>query len=78
MMNTTMTKRGQVSIPAEIRKILHLKDHQKFDWVVGDGVLHLVPLPGDPVAVLGGCLKGSSALEMLLDERRRDGDRDAQ
>lgn len=72
-MVTTMSKRGQISVPAVIREQLKLKENQKFAWVVEGQSIYLVPLPDDPIAALHGCLKDlDMPLETLLKERRED------
>lgn len=40
---TTLTQRGQVTVPAEVRKILHLKPRDKVAFQIEDDQVRLVP-----------------------------------
>jgi AbrB family looped-hinge helix DNA binding protein len=40
-MNTKMTKRGQVSIPAEIRKKLQIGPNTRLEWVIEENAARL-------------------------------------
>ncbi|MGH2460738.1 MAG: AbrB/MazE/SpoVT family DNA-binding domain-containing protein [Chloroflexota bacterium] len=39
----TITQRGQVTVPAEVRRILGLKPRQKVAFTIDDGQVRLVP-----------------------------------
>lgn len=41
---TTMTQRGQVTIPAEVRRLLGLKPHDKVAFNIEDGEVRIVPV----------------------------------
>jgi len=41
---TTMTQRGQITVPAEIRRLLKLKPHDKVAFTVDDGEVKIVPV----------------------------------
>lgn len=41
---TTVTQRGQVTIPAEVRKLLGTKPRDKVSFRVENGEVHLVPV----------------------------------
>jgi len=76
METTVMSERGQISISAELRKRYHFKRGQKFAWLDTGTSLKLIPIPDDPVAALRGVGKGENLLEKLLEERRKDRERD--
>lgn len=39
----TITERGQITVPAEVRRILGLKPRQKVAFAIEDGQVRLVP-----------------------------------
>ena len=41
---TTVTQRGQVTIPAEVRRLLGLKPHDKVAFTIDDGEVRIVPV----------------------------------
>ena len=41
---TTLTQRGQVTVPAEVRRILHLKPNDKVAFRIEDDQVRLVPV----------------------------------
>lgn len=74
-MRTKVTDRGQVSIPAEIRRKLGITARTSVEWVLEGNAARLIPIPGDPVAALRGSGK-PGAVRSLLADRRRDARRD--
>lgn len=74
-MRTKISKRGQVSVPAKIRKQLHIGPDTTLEWVVEGSTARVIPVPADPVrAFRGSGRKG--LLKQLLKERRRDRQRE--
>jgi len=71
-MKTKVTTRGQVSIPATIRKKLHIETHTKLEWFIEGDELRVVPLPKDPISAFRGKGKGVYTTRDLLKERRRE------
>ena len=70
-MRTRVTKRGQVSVPSEVRKQLHIGPDTTLEWVVEGATARVIPLPADPVrAFRGSGRKGM--VKRLLEERRRE------
>jgi AbrB family looped-hinge helix DNA binding protein len=41
---TTMTQRGQITVPAEVRRLLGLKPRDKVAFAIEDGTVRLVPV----------------------------------
>jgi AbrB family looped-hinge helix DNA binding protein len=70
-MRTTVSKRGQVSVPSEVRKKLHIGPNTILDWVVEGGAARVIPLPSDPVKTFRGSGK-KTGVNRLLKERRLD------
>ena len=65
---TTLTSKGQVTIPREIRDALDLKPHDKITFVVEDGYAKLRRLPR--LEELAGSLPSlaSPGLDMTVEE----------
>ena len=71
MATVTVSGKGWVVIPQEIRKRHNLKKGDKVHIIDYGGVVAIVPASKDPVAEGFGMLKGGPSLtEALLDERR--------
>lgn len=69
-MRTKVTTRGQVSIPAPIRRQLRIKADTTLEWVVEGNTVRVIPLPNDPLAAFRGSGKGGTVKELLKDRRR--------
>ncbi len=70
----TLSSKGQLVIPKEIREALGVKPGKKvFFKMVKDHLVEIVPLPEDPVKHFCGVFKeGSSLTGALLKERGED------
>lgn len=75
-MRTKVTTRGQISIPATIRRQLRIKADTTVEWVVEGNTVRVIPLPDDPLRAFRGSGKGGTVKELLKD-RRRDRARNA-
>ena len=75
-METTLTERGQTVIPAEIRKRYKLKKGTKLVWLDNGKTITVIPIPDDPVEALRGSGKGEGLLAKLLEERKKDRERE--
>jgi AbrB family looped-hinge helix DNA binding protein len=76
-MTLTISNKGWVVIPAELRKKYHL--HPGAEVVIVDygGVLAIVPAMRDPIKQGRGILKGGTSLtKALVEERAADQKRD--
>jgi AbrB family looped-hinge helix DNA binding protein len=73
-MRTKVTIRGQVSIPAPVRRQLQIKADTTLEWIVEGNTVRVIPLPDDPLAAFRGSGRGGS-VQALLKDRRRDRDR---
>ncbi len=71
-MKAKVTARGQVSIPAEIRKIFNIDPESSVDWIVEGTNIKVVPLPKDPVAAFRGRGSRRYSTEWLMEERRAE------
>ena len=72
-MNVTISQKGWVVIPADLRKKYHLTPGMEVVVVDYGGVLSLVPARGDPIKQGRGLLKGLPSLtEDLRKERKQE------
>ena len=71
------TIKGQVIIPAELRKKYNIKKGTRIAIEEGrDRVILLRPLPDDPITASRGMLKGKTSLtKALLKDRREEAKR---
>ena len=77
-MMSKISTRWQTVVPKQVRDELAIGPDWTLSWEVRDGVALVVPIPPDPVRALYGILKGrgGSMVEELLEERRRDRERE--
>jgi AbrB family looped-hinge helix DNA binding protein len=68
---TKVTKQGRVSIPAVIRRQLHIGPGRRLEWVVEGANTRVIPLPADPVRAFRGSGK-RGMVKRLLEERGND------
>lgn len=71
-METYATVKGQIVIPAELRRKYRIKAGTKINVIdTGDAIL-LKPVTEESLKRLQGRLKGTGVLQSLLEERRKD------
>lgn len=75
-MYVTVSSKGQIVLPADIRRKYGIKQGQKLQLVDFDGRIWLVPSSEDAIARADGAFKiedgGPPATEWLVQERRRE------
>ncbi len=76
-MQTAVTKRGQTVIPAAIRKRYQIVNGAHLVWLDDGESIKVVPVTVDPLRSLRGRGRGKKLTERLLEERRKDRDREA-
>jgi AbrB family looped-hinge helix DNA binding protein len=70
---SVVTSKGQLVIPARLRKRFGIKKGTLVAFVEDDGHMIVQPVTPEFIRSLRGSLKGEpSALEVLLEERKRD------
>ncbi len=70
---STVTTKGQLVIPAKLRRKYSIKKGTQVAFLEEENRLILQPLTPEFIRSLRGCLgKDSKALEILLEERRRE------
>ncbi len=76
-LSATVTSKGQLVIPAEIRRKSGIKKGTKVHFLEDDlGRIVLQPVTEEFINRLTGSLSGSNMLESLLKERRAEGEHD--
>lgn len=68
----TLSK-GQIVIPAEIRKRYHIEPGTEIQIMEYGGIIHLIPPVEDPIEAASGILPSKPSLsERLLRERKKE------
>ena len=70
-MRTKVTKRGQVSVPSEVRKKLQIRSNTQLEWVIEGATARVIPIHADPIKAFRGSGK-KDMVKLLLEERRKD------
>ena len=72
-MNTgTLSEKGWVVIPRELRERYHLKKGDKVHFIDYGGMVAIVPISREPVRDASGMLKGRTNLTAALLRERQD------
>ena len=75
-METYVTVKGQIVIPAELRRKYRIKAGTKINVIdTGEAIL-LKPVTEEALKQLQGRLKGKAVLKSLLEERLKDAERE--
>jgi len=74
-MVTTMTRRGQTVVPAEIRQRFHIQSNAKLEWMTDGDSIRVIPLPSDPIRGARGIARGTGLMRALMETRKQGGDR---
>jgi AbrB family looped-hinge helix DNA binding protein len=73
---STVTKRWQTVIPSAIRKQFGINEGDTLMWINDGKSLRVVVVPSDSIRALYGSGKGEGLLAKLLEERRRERERE--
>lgn len=71
-MNQTVSSKGQVVIPQEIRENLKIRKGQIVRIEEVDGAIIIVPIPKDPVRALKGLSKESKESTQIIRALRKE------
>lgn len=71
-MKTTITKRGQTSVPSEIIKKYNLKKGSKLYWLDTGKGIKVIPIPDDIIGTVYRIAEGENLLEELNRSRKKD------
>lgn len=69
-MKTTLSERGQTAVPSTIRQKFGMKVGQQIEWIEDGKVIHLLPVPDDPVSHFQGSSHGFT--RALLAHRKKE------
>ena len=72
MSETVMSSKGQVVIPAKVRRALGIRPNVRFRVEEQEGVIVLIPIQEGDWRSLRGLFKGASLTRLLEKERRAD------
>lgn len=73
MPTVTVSSKGQIVVPKEVRDALNIKPKQKVMLKIVKNHAEIIPLPTNPVKAFCGIFeKGHSLTEALLRERREE------
>ena len=75
-METYATTKGQIVIPAKLRKKYGIKEGTKIIVTDNGEAIILKPITEQYLRTLQGSLKGSGALKALVEGRKQDKDRE--
>ncbi len=71
-MKTTVSTRGQVSIPSELRKKYHIEAETELEWIEEGNTIRVIPLPKDPIGAFRGAGKGRYTSDKLVRDRKKE------
>jgi AbrB family looped-hinge helix DNA binding protein len=71
-MKTTVSTRGQVSIPVELRKKFHIESETQLEWLEDGDAIKVIPLPKDPIKAFRGAGRGRYTSDKLVKDRRKE------
>lgn len=71
-MKSTITRRGQTVMPAELRRRYAVEAGTALEWIDTGRDIRVVPLPADIVGALRGSAKGQKLVSKLLKARQKD------
>lgn len=69
-MTVTVSTKGQMIIPSEIRKKYHIQPQTKVEVIDKGKEIVIIPLPKDPFRDSRGILKGISAQDLIRFRRQ--------
>jgi AbrB family looped-hinge helix DNA binding protein len=75
-METTVSKRWQTVIPADVRRRHNIREGDTLEWIDDGETIRVVPITADPVHALRGRAKGQRLTEQLLKARAEDRQRE--
>lgn len=71
-MKTTLTKRGQTSVPSQIIRNYKMGKGSKLYWIDTGNGIRVIPIPDNIIEKTNGLSRGENLLEELLKSRNID------
>lgn len=71
-MKSTVSTRGQVSIPASLRKKYGIENETQVEWLEDGNAIKIIPLPKDPIKAFRGMGRDRYASEKLIADRKKE------
>jgi AbrB family looped-hinge helix DNA binding protein len=71
-MKTTISQRGQVSIPAALRKKYNIEPETQVEWIEEGNAIKIIPLPKDPIGAFRGAGRGLYTSRKLIQDRKKE------
>jgi len=71
-MKTTISTRGQVSIPAKIRRKYGFETEAQVEWLEEGNAIKIIPLPKDPIKSFRGAGKNRYTSDKLIRDRKKE------
>jgi AbrB family looped-hinge helix DNA binding protein len=71
-MKSTVSTRGQVSIPSELRKKYNIEPETQIEWIEEGNAIKVIPLPKDPIKAFRGAGRGRYTSDKLMRDRRKE------
>ena len=65
----TVSSKGQIVIPAELRRKHRIKPGSKVAGIEDEGRISIIPLPDDPIESSFGMFKGAGLLRALKEAK---------
>jgi AbrB family looped-hinge helix DNA binding protein len=71
-MKTTVSVRGQVSIPVRIRKKFNIEPESQILWQTEGNTIRVIPVPKDAIAAFRGKGSGKYSTEKMIRDRQEE------
>jgi AbrB family looped-hinge helix DNA binding protein len=71
-MKSTISARGQVSIPTALRKKFGIETETQVEWIEEGNAIKIVPLPKDPIKAFRGAGKNRYTSAKLIEDRTKE------
>jgi AbrB family looped-hinge helix DNA binding protein len=71
-MKTTVSTRGQVSIPAALRKKYGIETETQVEWIEEGNAIKIVLLPKDPIKAFRGAGRNRYTSDRLIMDREKE------
>ena len=75
-MLSIVSKEGQTTIPAEIRRRYGLKPNTRLQWIDDGEMITVIPISDDPIASFRGKSKGKGLVQALIEGRKEERERE--